>query len=60
MARKKNKPPKIGPVFSMTAEGATLSKMPKCNGFACGTGAHGDRKYNRAKEKRKWKRDMGY
>ena len=56
--RKHTKPPKTGPVFSMTSEEATLAKMPKYNAHACGTGAHGDRKYNRARENRRFKRDM--
>ena len=54
---KKKKAPKTNRFTVMTSEEATLSKMPKYNGFACGSGVHGDTKYNRAKEKRRWARD---
>ena len=57
--KKKRKVPKTGPVWKKTAEEATLDMMPKYNAHACKTGAHGDSKYNRAKEKRKWKREFG-
>lgn len=49
---------KAGPVWRMSAEEATLARMPKYNGHACGTGAHGDAKYNRAKQKRAWQKDF--
>lgn len=53
-ARKnKNKVSKQGAVWKQTSEEATLAKMPKFNGYACGTGAHGDRKYDRKKEERR-------
>lgn len=58
MASKKNRIPKDGPVFTMTSEEATLSKMPKYNAFAGGYGTHGDSKYNRNKEKREFERRM--
>lgn len=58
MPRKKRKAPKNGPVWKMSAEEVTLSKMPKFNAHACGTGAHGDVKYNRAKQKRAWQREL--
>jgi hypothetical protein len=29
------------------------AEKPRYNGFACGYGRHGDKKYNRAKEKRR-------
>lgn len=45
-------------VFYMSAEEATLRKMPKYNGYSNGCGAHGDRKYNRTKSKRRWKREL--
>ena len=32
---------------------------PRFNGYACGHGAHGDAKYNRAKEKRAWRERGG-
>ena len=56
--KKKTRVPKNGPVWHRTAEQATLDQMPKYNAHACGTGAHGDAKYNRAKQKRAWQREM--
>lgn len=47
-----------GVVWHMSSEQATLAKMPKCNGYACGYGAHGNAKYHRAKSKRAWKAQM--
>lgn len=44
-----------GAVWHMFSEQATLAKMPKYNGYACGYGAHGNAKYHRAKSKRAWK-----
>ena len=55
---KKKRIPKSGPVWRRSAEEATLDKMPKYNAHACGTGPHGDAKYNRAKEKQAWKREL--
>jgi hypothetical protein len=55
---KKNRIPKSGPVWRRSAEEATLDKMPKYNAHACGTGPHGDAKYNRAREKQAWKREL--
>ena len=49
--------PKTGPVWRRSAEQATLDQMPKFNGHACKTGAHGDAKYNRAKSKRAWQKE---
>jgi hypothetical protein len=54
MASKKHKPQKSGAVWHLSAEEATLAGKPRYNGFACGHGAHGDAKYNRAKSKRAW------
>ena len=31
-----------GAVWHMSSEQATLAKMPKYNGYACGYGAHGN------------------
>ena len=39
-------------VWHLSAEEATLAKKPHYNGYACGYGAHGTTKYNRAKQKR--------
>ena len=47
-----------GAVWHMSSEQATLAKMPKYNGYACGYGAHGNTKYHRAKSKRAWKAQM--
>ena len=47
-----------GTVWHMSSEQATLAKMPKYNGYACGYGAHGNAKYHRAKSKRAWKAQM--
>ena len=58
MAKKKNRVPKSGPVWKRTAEQATLDRMPKYNAHACKTGAHGDAKYNRARYKSSWQREM--
>ena len=55
---KKKRIPKSGPVWRRSAEEATLDKMPKYNAHACGTGPHGYAKYNRAKEKQAWKREL--
>jgi hypothetical protein len=49
---------KTGPVWQQTAEEATLKRMPKFNAHACGTGVHGDTKYNRTKQKNAWKREL--
>lgn len=46
-------------VWRLSADEATLAQNPRYNGFACGHGIHGDTKYNRAKEKRAWKRQEG-
>ena len=58
MPGKKHKAPKKGPVWHRSAEEATLDRMPKYNAFACGTGAHGDAKYNRTKQKRAWQKEL--
>ena len=58
MPRKKRSIPKSGPVWHRTAEEATLARMPKYNAHACGTGAHGDAKYNRARQKQAWRKEL--
>lgn len=58
MSKKKRKAPKTGPVWRMSAEEATLAGKPRYNGFACGSGAHGDCKYNRTKAKRDWRKEI--
>ena len=57
MPRKK-KAPKSGAVRRRSAVENTLDHMPKYNGYACGHGAHGDSKYNRAKAKRAWQDEL--
>lgn len=59
MSRKqKHAVAKSGPVWHQSAEEATLARMPKYNAHACGTGAHGDAKYNRARQKRAWQKEL--
>lgn len=58
MSKKAKRVPKRGAVWHLSAEEATLSHKPRYNGFACGHGAQGDTKYNRARANRAWKRDM--
>lgn len=55
---RRNRVPKGDVVWRQSAEEATLARKPYYNAFACGHGVHGDTKYNRAKEKRTWKRDF--
>ena len=45
-------------VFHMSSEEATLASKPMYDGYSCGHGAHGDSKYNRAKEKRRIKVEL--
>lgn len=52
---RKRKPPKTGPVWTVSALEATLATKPRYNGYSCGYGPHGDTKYNRVKENRVWK-----
>lgn len=58
MSRKKRTAPKGSVVWHQTAEEATLAGKPRYNGFACGHGAHGSAKYDRAKAKRSWHAQM--
>ena len=46
-------------VWHQTPEEATLARKPQFNGYACGHGAHGDAKYNRARAKRAWREQLG-
>ena len=57
MPRKK-KAAKSGPVWHRSAEEATLDRMPKYNAHICRSGPHGSAKYDRAKAKRDWQREM--
>lgn len=56
--RKKRLAPKGDVVWRLSAEEATLAGKPRYNGFACGHGAHGSAKYDRAKAKRRWQAQM--
>lgn len=58
MSKKRNRVPNGDVIWRQTAEEATLARKPYYNAYACGHGVHGDTKYNRAKEKRTWKRDL--
>lgn len=59
VARKKNrKAPKAGLIWRMSAEEATLAGKPRNNGFALGSGPHGDVKYNRRRAESAWRKDI--
>lgn len=45
-------------VWRQSAEEAALANKPHYNGFACGHGAHGSAKFNRAKAKQAWKKQI--
>ena len=49
---------KSGPVWYRSAEQVTLDNMPKYNAHVCKTGPHGAKKYDRAKLKRDWQREL--
>ena len=56
---KKHNVPKTGAVWRQTSEEATLAKMPRYDAFAGGYGPHGSKKYDRAKVKQDWRRQIG-
>lgn len=56
--KRKKRAAKAGAVWRMSADEATLAQNPRYNGFACGHGAHGGRKFNRAKANRAWKAQL--
>lgn len=56
MSKKKNF--KSNHFVVMTSVEATRAAMPKFNGHAVGHGVHGDTKYNRNREKNKFRREM--
>lgn len=58
-AKRRSSVPVNGPIWHQSAEEATLASMPKYNAYACGTGAHGDAKYNRARQKQAWIEELG-
>lgn len=55
MPRQKAGAQKEGPVWKLSRVEATLQAKPRFNGFACGYGVHGDVKYNRAKERARFR-----
>lgn len=56
MSKKRSR--KKGAVWYQSVEEATLASKPLYNGFACGYGAHGSKKYQRSKSKRDWKKQL--
>lgn len=56
MTKRRKRVPKSGAVWHQTPEEATMARKPYINGYACGHGVHGDVKYNRAKERRAWRK----
>lgn len=53
--RKKNKR-----VFYLSAEENTLRQMPKYNPYQGGYGSHGDKAYNRRKNKEQLRKELRY
>ena len=50
---------KSNKVFSRSGTERTLDAMKYMhNGYVVGYGAHGDRKYNRTKVKRQWRKEL--
>ena len=58
MAKRKHKVPKTGAVWHLSAEEATMLNKPQFNGHAIKSGPHGDVKYNRARDKRAWRKEL--
>ena len=61
MSKKRNRkklPTATGVVWRQSAEEATLASKPLYNGFACGHGAHGSKKYQRSKVKQAWRKQL--
>ena len=58
MTKRRKRVSKSGAVWHQTSEEATLARKPYINGYACGHGVHGDVRYNRAKEKRSWRKQV--
>ncbi len=59
MSKKRKHAPSGNVVWRQTAEEATLAAKPRYNGYACGHGPHGSKKYDRAKAKRAWRSRLG-
>ncbi len=61
MSKKRNRkklPAGSDVVWRQSAEEATLAAKPLYNGFACGYGAHGSKKYRRCKAKQAWQKQI--
>ena len=58
MTKRRKRVSKSGAVWHQTSEETTLARKPYINGYACGHGVHGDVRYNRAKEKRSWRKQV--
>ncbi len=61
MSKKRNRkklPAASGAVWRQSAEEATLATKPLYNGFVCGHGAHGSKKYQRSKAKQAWQKQL--
>lgn len=43
--------------LKITSEQIFNAEKPRWNGYGCGHGVHGDTKYNRRKEKQKFRRE---
>ena len=56
--KKTKKVPKTGAVWRLSKEEATLANKPRYNTYAYGSGVHGDTRYNRAKQKRSWRKEL--
>ena len=56
--KKTKKVPKTGAIWKLSKEEATLAQKPHYNAYVCGSGIHGDTKYNRTKQKRSWKKEL--
>lgn len=57
MGKKKRRAAKSGPLV-VEAELVWQARKPRYSGYACGYGKHGDSKYNRARAKDAWRRDI--
>ena len=56
---KKHNVPKTGAVWRQTTEEATLATMPRNDAYAAGYRPQGSKKYDRAKVKQDWRRQIG-
>lgn len=59
--RRRNRKPRMtedGRIIVMTGLEATRASRPRYDGFAIGSGVHGDTGYNRRREKRDFRRQL--